>query len=444
MDDATKSILTNADSTSAQLADLMNQNGEINKLIGRHPNADSETLAEIIGFWDDDADDIDLELRRTVVKHPNASIETLVELGREFPSLLLENPSLKLLLRKHPDFLELIPEVLMIPECPVEIMRSAIASGDLMQKAMLALNPALPNDFRGQLLPRELAAQSDTALEKFTDSQKDKWVKECLSKYRSTSRPFCIPRFLELDQSNPEHRKQDQVLSGFPYTSKKWQWPVGPNGRHMQPIAQVDLEIASINLGESLGSGLLQVWGGIDKSELNLRLIPNSDLEEPVDNFYPEDPPWLATDLFGDAEMYGCMISPFPLSAYRPFAFSNCRVEWVPFGNMFYPSLTTRILYALESENDSLEFDGKLERRLERVDEHLNKIEIPTGKKPCMELLFRLGGYTDGLGNTWDRYPDSLLLYHSIDRGVKITVGVTYRKSSDGHIEFFADSTCDK
>jgi len=180
MDDAAKSVLTNVDSTSAQLADLMNQSGEINRLIGRHPNADSETLAEIIGFWDTDEDQIDLELRRSVVKHPHASMETLVKLGREFPSLLLENPSLKLLLSEHPDFLESIPEVLMIPECPVELMRSAFESGDLMQKAMLALNPGLPDDFCEQFSQIKLAAQSDTALEKFADSQKDKWVKEYL------------------------------------------------------------------------------------------------------------------------------------------------------------------------------------------------------------------------------------------------------------------------
>ena len=293
MDDATKSILMNADSTSVQLADLMNHSGEINRLIGRHPNADSETLAEIIGFWDTDEDQIDLELRRSVVKHPHASMETLVKLGREFPSLLLENPSLKLLLSEHPDFFESIPEVLMIPECPVELMRSAFESGDLMQKAMLALNPGLPDDFCEQFSQIKLAAQSDTALEKFADSQKDKWVKEYLSKYRSTSRPFCIPRFLDLDRMNPDHRKQDQVLSGFPYTSDRWPWPVGENGEHMQPIAQIDLENASINLGESLGSGLLQVWGGVNESELSLRTIPKPDLLEPVDDFYPEDAPGL-------------------------------------------------------------------------------------------------------------------------------------------------------
>ncbi|MFH1493513.1 MAG: hypothetical protein ABIG70_01800 [Pseudomonadota bacterium] len=41
---------------------------------------------------------------------------------------------------------------------------------------------------------------------------------------------------------------------------------------------------------------------------------------------------------------------------------------------------------------------------------------------------FILGGYSDGLGNTWHEDSGHMLLFHSIDHGVKITNAVYFEK----------------
>ena len=137
------------------------------------------------------------------------------------------------------------------------------------------------------------------------------------------------------------------------------------------------------------------------------------------------------------------MTSPFSFEKFRPFTFSRCRVAWIPFGNMHYPSLKKRVLYPLPRDQELTEFDSKLERRLEKMDEKIGALNIPTGLNPAMNGLCTLGGYTDGLGNTWERHSGDLLFYHSIDDGVKVTVGITFKRSSDGTLTFSAGYTCD-
>ncbi len=338
---------------------------------------------------------------------------------------------------------ELVPEVLSTPGCPVKLMESIVNSGTICQKAMLLLNPELPSEFRGRLSPEALSDNAAQLLDSFIEFHKDGKIDVYLAAYKGTARSYCVPRFVEMDSKNPGHRRQDQVLTGFPYTSKKWPWPVGSTGRPMQPIAQIDIENAGRLLGASLGAGLLQVWGGVGDYTSIHRLITVDDLNDELSDFYPSKPAWLAKDDRGNPEMNDCMISYFSLWRYLPFDFERCRIEWIPLGKMYSPCLTDPPLSPLSTEIELPELDDETYRHLDRLNEELYKLEVPTGLRPGIRLLFRLGGYMDGLGNTRFAYEDQILLYHSIDTGVKTTVGVTYRRSPDGDVEFFTGYTCD-
>lgn len=438
-----KLILSSPKTTDDQLREYMNKTHEINRLIAAHPSASSETLAELIEFWGESDEGKDLETCRLVVKNPNTGLGILLSRGGEFPNSLLENPRLEELLSEDPSILDAFPEVLAAPTCPSNLMERAISDSGLKKKAWLLLNKNLPRDIKEKLSLDVLNNQSSDNLDAFIEVIKDPKLKTYLMSYKETHRNFCIPRFVEFNRENELHRKRDQVLSGFPFTSNRWPWPIGGNGRYMQPIVQLDLKNSGDLLSKDFGSGLLQIWGGVDSIEIVNRTIPVADLNDAMDNFYPDDAPWLSVDMFGDAEMDSCMVSPFTISNYRPFSFDRCGIEWVPFANMYYPSLTKRVLYPLPEDSELSDFDEKLERRLENLDEKLNGVEIPTGLYPGISLLCRLGGYADGLGNTWETFSDPLLFYHSIDTGVKVTIGVTYRKSKTGEMEFHADYVCD-
>lgn len=443
MESDLSAILANAQTRDTQLREHINKTHEVNRLIAAHPSVSSETLEEMIDFWGESDDGKDGETCRLAVQSANASVGILRQHGRKYPEALWANPSFERLLDDDPELLYSMPEALAAANCPISVMEAAAKDRGLVNRAYLLLNQNLPKNIAVRLSSEILSREFSENLEKFIGTVKDSKFKQYLSFYKETRRRFCMPRFVNFDRHSEIHRKSDQVLAGFPFTSNRWPWPIGKNGAHMQPIVQLDLENAGTLLSEDLGFGVIQVWGGVDSREFVKRVIPRSDLDEDMDVFYPEDAPWLALDSFGDAEMEGCMVSPFAISDYHPFAFNRCAVEWVPFGSMYYPSLTKRVLYPLPRDRALSDFDEKLERRLERLDEKLNDISVPTGMYPGINLLCRLGGYTDGLGNTWDRFQDPLLFYHSIDTGIKVTIGVTYKRLENGDVDFSVAYACD-
>lgn len=443
IDESGDSILKNIELTTENLREFMNQTHANNRLIAVHPSADTEMLEEIIDFWGENDDAKDPETCRLVIRHPNVGLDVLIKYGGEYPVDLLANPCLEELLATHDNLFESIPEILSVATCPVNLMDTAASTGGLVQKAWLKMNPELPIKLRNLLSSTALNESYSLELDRFIKSVKDIDLIDYLKMYKDTSRPFCIPNFVDFDRNNKNHRIQDQVLAGFPFTSSRWPWPSGKNGRYMQPIVQIDLKNAGIQLAEDLGTGLLQIWGGIDSNEIVQRIISLPQLDETLDSFYPDDAPWLSKDMFGEAEMDDCMTSPFSFEKYRPYKFSRCRVEWIPFGNMYYPSLTKRVLYPFFGDQELSDFNSKLERRLEKFDEKMNGLNIPTGLNPGKRSLCTLGGYIDGLGNTSERHSGSLLFYHSIDDGVKVTIGITFKRKSDGAIEFTTGYTCD-
>jgi len=400
-----QTIAIDAASTADQLRELANKTHEINRIIARHPRTDADTLYEMSNFRGEADDGKDLEVPRLCVQHPNVSYGRIVDLGRKFPAELLKNPALEKIIADNVELYLDVPEILSTPGCPDGLLTYVANHGDAKSKAYLLLNPELPDGVRASASGGRTFKDAQERLSEFIAATEDEKEKEYIEAYASTFRPFCIPRFCSLDKGNPAHRKGDQVLCGFPYTSAKWAWPVGGNGEYMQPIAQVDLEKAGHLLHEDFGSGLLQIWGGVGQG-LGVhmtRLIPATDLSDALDDFYPEHASWLKIDRDGDMIFENCAVSSFCMDEFLPFSSERCRVDWVSLGSMFYPSVFLRISYPLKQDDPDRQIKNlKADwSDLEALDERLDELQLPTGRNPGVKPLFVLGGYGDGLGNTW-------------------------------------------
>ena len=435
-------------STAKQLASIVDKSVEINRLLAVHPNATEDMLGDIACFRDSATSERDAESRRLVVRHPRVSVNRLIELGHEYPSDFLKNPALERFLNGNPDLFDEVQEVLEVPECPIDLINRIAVGGSLLQRASLLLNPTLHESIKELISPDRLHSEALSMLEELAEQQGDNVIKRCIQLYADTSRPYCLPRYLPFDRNDPEHRVQDQVLCGFPFTSAKWPWPAEKCGEHMHPIAQINLKYAGKHIGEDIGSGLLQIWGGINYSSgrnaLTHRVIPEQDLTDTLDQFYPENPPWLARE-DGDLSFNGCVNAQFFLSDYWPFDADRCRVEWVPVGRMFYPEVFMRVSCPVDGDHVGSEFESIDCSPLEELAESLTELQIPRGfRLRSRETLFHLGGYSDGGGNDWHCFgKGKLLLYHSIDSGIKITIGVTFSRGESGEVTFFPDVSSD-
>lgn len=138
-------------------------------------------------------------------------------------------------------------------------------------------------------------------------------VKEALQIFASEGRPFALPSFKSQDRTSAKQRTAD-LLGGFPYTSDAYPWPTGgPDGLHMQPVIQVNLDEAGKLLNFDFGEGLLQVWSVVGKDERSfntvemaldadkskgvmLRVIPVDEISKPASDFFPDFSPWLKSD----------------------------------------------------------------------------------------------------------------------------------------------------
>ena len=442
-----QTITIDATSTADQLRDLANKTHELNRIIARHPSTDAITLDAILNFRDDTDEDQSPELRRLVLQHPNASYRLIAYWARKYPEDLLKNPALGKIIADNDELYLDAPEILSTPGCPNELLNYAANHGDAKHRAYLLLNPELPDSVREIVSGDRTFMEAQERLIQFIAVNDDVRVREYLQAYANTSRPIWIPRFFSFDKTNSAHRRADQVLCGFPYTSAKWVWPVGKNGEYMQPISQIDLSQAGRLLNEDFTAGLLQIWGGVGQG-LGVhmtRVIPASDLNDMPDDFYPEHASWLKKESDGDLNFENCTVSSFGIDDFFPFSSERCRVEWVSLGSMFYPSIYKRISHSLEQDD----LDGRIKNwkadwsDLEALDETLDDLKLPTALTLGINPLFQLGGYGDGLGNTWRENNGSLLLWHSIDYAVKITIAVYYKRNDEGDMVFSVVSNCD-
>lgn len=440
MDMHALAVAKDSGSTVDDLRQISNRSVEINRLIAIHPNSDSDLLTEICDFFDED-DCRDSEVIKAVIQNPNVSIQRLIYHGRDNPELVLNNPSLDDFFNQYPDLYELLPELLFTPGCPLSIMRAAAADPSGQFKALLLLNPELPADIAAMVSPEIIFKYAEARLQDFIDKVEDETARGYLNIYKNTTRPFCVPRFLEFDRDDLNHRFADQVLCGFPYTSAKWPWPTGNNELEMQPIAQVDLGGASKLLGEDFGTGLFQLWGSVGKGARGhlQRIIPPEDLVDELEEWYPSYAPWLDVEPDGSPKFKDCLTCCFDLSDYRPFGINRCRVEWVSLGRMFYPSIYLRLICPLRVDfsSDASNWPLSLETDAENWDAELEELKLPTGLSPIPDgaaPLFLLGGYGDGQGNTWQITDGNFFLYHSIDYAVKVSISVQVNRGSDNDL----------
>jgi len=223
-------------------------------------------------------------------------------------------------------------------------------------------------------------------LDAFARAQPTAVLRNFVEAYAGMSRPYCLPRFLPLDKSNPAHRLADQLGPGFPFTSAAWPWPLADD-EPMQPIAQVNLESAGKLLGESMGDGLLQCWASAMFGHPNhwdplLRIIPKADLLQTMDSNYPQG---------GRRNRYKRDSRRKGLGGPGEW-WTRPRVEWIPMGGMFPDPIEVMVgLWSpenlgLSELRDALSFSAAI-----------HQTGIPLTFQGCFGLMegVRLGGFPD-------------------------------------------------
>jgi hypothetical protein len=455
VDEATR-IATSPSVLPSDLGAIVNRSHEVNRLLAVHPNSTAEILSQLLRYQEEKTG-FDQVTRRMALRHPNISAEDAVDFGTLFPDDLFNNPEIASIVAKYPrllsedcdsggDYYLLLRSV----NCPLSVLERVAVEGTRDEQAVVARNPSLPQECKNRLSSEYFHKRDVSEILMVAAKQEDEVLRSCIEMYANVSRPFCVPQFLHFDRTNYHHRLEDQVFCGFPFTSKEFPWPVENLGKHMQPIAQIDLVGASNLLGVNLGDGLLQVWGGVEsckKVDLLTRLIPADSLASELDWFYPDYAPWLSKRLDFD----GCTQSSIDNSDFPEFGVDSCRVVWSLAGKMFYPNVWNRVFdprRADQVDHIFKERDRDWVAKLEEVEEELSaaRISRPVSLRRAWgeDPLVVLGGYAEDLGNAWSSHRGDMLFYHSLDYGVLITIGVTYEVDDSGDLRFSVNSTCDK
>lgn len=251
-------------------------------------------------------------------------------------------------------------------------------------------------------------------------------ISSWLSKYGQTRRNYFVPRFKIQDPSNPAHRIAD-LLGGAPFTSKDYPWPKTDGaGLNMQPIIQLNMALASENLGEDLGDGLLQLWArvdinreavrcaGEDQSLLEIRLIPRSEFISCSTSEPPTYQPWRSLDCNKTDEDVQIL---FPDGAIEMKAGSI--VEWENAGYMY-------------ANPACIDIDiGDSYRLYEQVfDDVLDGVVSPSNSPSIY-----LGGHGGQAGGYEDPTGNNPLLFRMHD-DFCFHIGVTYRRTSKNQLVF--------
>jgi hypothetical protein len=377
-------LASNPDTPPKQLGALIGIDSEVDQMLAIHPQA-------LLWILEDLANTGNPETLRAVLSNPNIPHDLLIELGSKHPEVVATSTSLEHFLSEYPDLLSDIPGILETPECPDSLIREAAVNGNYLSKLSVLRNAATSPEVRKLLSPEYLYEDAMTRLRAFANLQEDSAIKKAVEIYADTSLPYCLPRFLRFDRNNPDHRLADQVVGGFPFTSKSWPWPTNESGGSMQCLAQIDLDRAGRLLNWNCGSGLLQVWSPYldDCEEVLTRVIPVDALSEQMDMTYPDDAP---TDSDFEGALFGFHPRDLPLA----------RIEWIPFGQMFYPDLKLRI-GELDEKVDGRDPDS-IENELAALDDEFVELGIPNSAfqgyfDPWPAVC--LGGYCIFAGNGW-------------------------------------------
>lgn len=424
--------------------DLMTLAGhdiEVDRALARHPSATAEIL-DLIKYAEDEEGNLDREVRTAVVRHPNVSTVTFRELSAQYPKDAVKNPSMDALLKEDSEILESCSPLLELEGCTESWLKRAASSSSYSVKLQALRNPKLPEKLRTRLSPETLVKEAESNLQKFKEKQTDRLAADFVEAYIKVAErlPYAIPSFRDFDMKSAAHRLADQVICGFPYTSKSWPWPQDSAEKFMQPVAQIDLLNAGKLLGRNFEDGLLQVWFSVDPdTEVEgswdplVRFIPRLSLQESLDENYPNDAPWNPlrdsdpeTDL-----LFGLSNEIVP----------SAGVDWVSAGVM-YPRPSKVLHQSLEDKYLTLGSEvGKIESKLE-------KLKVPGLGRYFDEKskALRLGGYVFGYGNeadliSWKPNDDQLLFYISTEL---FAMAVTFSKDKNGKYYFSARISCDR
>lgn len=245
-----------------------------------------------------------------------------------------------------------------------------------------------------KLLSNDILVVLDGVTKEISDPAENQF----LEAYKHSALDFAMPKFLPFDPGDSSQRFADQIIKAFPFTSESWPWPANASGGYLQPLVQLSLERASKALRVNLGDGLLQIW--IDKFEPIIRLIPSDALDEPLDNFYPDDAPWLINEEEDEDKCLERVIWQFKQDLPSPI------VKWMPAGEMFpKPSL----IYC-DWVEETLKLSNKSQKKLF---EAIEALPIPIDLSDYFEkrVLIWLGGYPSSYTNeissgSWPRSPE--------------------------------------
>ena len=258
------------------------------------------------------------------------------------------------------------------------------------------------------------------------DGQDFDKVKSWLFIYGQTKRVYFIPSFKIQDPANINHRTMD-LLGGVPFTSRDYPWPKTDGvGVDMQPIIQIDLSLASQNIGDDLGSELLQLWGRVDvnrnsslngeagKSLLYLRTIPRSELLDSVMIEPPSDQPWRRHDCNQNAEDVQVI---FPDGSIEMK--SGSIIEWKRAGDMYATPACVE-----------MDIDDSYRLYEQVFDDLLSEVVSPR-----VSPTIYLGGHRGQAGGYEDPSGNGSLLIRLNDES-SFHIGVTYYRTRKDKLVF--------
>ncbi len=167
MDEATAiTIAKNKKSSADQLLPLLNISDQVNRLLAKHPNSNSELLNELGKSLDD-------KTASLVAEHPNVPIEMLNNIGDYFPLSMFRNPALPNILKQDKNYLgiffgEVFEKALKSKNIPDLIIDSLARNGKFEHQAIFLFgggrDPSVYEKFYSSKHPKilsELLARDD-------------------------------------------------------------------------------------------------------------------------------------------------------------------------------------------------------------------------------------------------------------------------------------------
>ncbi|MEI8158030.1 MAG: hypothetical protein WCH60_14290 [Burkholderiales bacterium] len=260
----------------------------------------------------------------------------------------------------------------------------------------------------------ELYQQAVHLMKEFAESKGSPFFSKLVDQFSTVTRTFSSPDYLPQDSDNQSQRTDDMV-GGFPYTSKSYPWPKMPvSDLPMQPIVQLNLGTVGKILGTDFGTELLQVWGpvaptmrelSVDIKHFMLRLIPLDALAEAPSDFLPD---WRS------ASTGSCKTAFHMEIADDEPAAGNPRLQWgqpLPmFGSMQHLLEMAWSDHAIEAEE--MGKDELIDVSIEFID-YLDPSGLTVVRNPAY-----IGGFGGQDGGEYDpSYGDDLLFRFSDGNG---------------------------